>query len=168
MTQEEFERHLPRLRRRMLSVARRFFGNAEDAEDAVQEALAKLWQRCQRLSADRNLEALAVMTAKNECVELYRRKEQTVLLDEGPPLQIASDGDEADASLVAQERREAFDKAVAQLQKREQQLLRMRYDDEQSTREIASRTGIPHASVQSMLSMAKKKLKTYLKNKEEE
>ena len=167
MTQEEFSRLAPRLRRRMLSVARRFFGNDDDAEDATQEALAKLWQRCRMLSAERNIDALAVMIAKNECVDIYRRREQTLSIDEQTPLQLASEGEEADAALLQQERQTEIDAAIGKLQKREQQILRLRYEDEQTTRQIALQTGIPHPSVQSMLSMAKKKLKQYLKNNKE-
>ena len=168
MTQEEFERQVPRLRRRMLSTARRFFGDTDDAEDAVQEALARLWQRSRLLCADRNLEALAVMVAKNECVNIYRRREQMVSLDNGSLPHLAPSADETDTPLLEQERRASMDEAIGRLQKREQQIVRMRFDDGQSTREIANLTGIPHPSVQSMLSAAKKKLKHYLIIKERE
>ena len=126
-----------------------------------------MWQRCRMLSAERNIDALAVMIAKNECVDIYRRREQTLSIDEQTPLQLASEGEEADAALLQQERQTEIDAAIGKLQKREQQILRLRYEDEQTTRQIALQTGIPHPSVQSMLSMAKKKLKQYLKNNKE-
>ena len=38
MTQEEFEHIAPALRELMLTVARSFFGNEDDADDVAQEA----------------------------------------------------------------------------------------------------------------------------------
>ena len=59
MTRKEFEIIILRLRPLMVKVGRDFFGNQMDAEDVAQEALLRLWKYCERLDADRNLEALA-------------------------------------------------------------------------------------------------------------
>ena len=79
MTHAEFEHIIPHLRPLMVRVGRDFFGNAEDAEDVAQDSLIRLWTYCEKLDAQRNLEALAVMVAKNICVQRYHRLEHLPL-----------------------------------------------------------------------------------------
>ena len=80
MTRKEFEIIILRLRPLMVKVGRDFFGNQMDAEDVAQEGLLRLWNYCERLNADRNLDALAVKVAKNVCVDIY--KERNIYEDE--------------------------------------------------------------------------------------
>ena len=144
----------------MVKVGRDFFGNQMDAEDVAQEALLRLWNYCERLSADRNLEALAVKVAKNVCVDLYKNRntyEDEITADvASPPSQ------SADAELHAKEVMQKIDEAMERLNPRERDLLKARQLEGKSAEEIAEQTGIPKSSVKSMISMARKKLKTDL------
>ena len=144
----------------MVKVGRDFFGNQMDAEDVAQEALLRLWNYCERLNADRNLDALAVKVAKNVCVDIY--KERNIYEDEikvdvaSPPSQ------SADAELHAKEVQLKIDEAMERLNPRERDLLKARQLEGKSAEEISEQTGIPKSSVKSMISMARKKLKTDL------
>ena len=144
----------------MVKVGRDFFGNQMDAEDAAQEGLLRLWNYCERLNADRNLDALAVKVAKNVCVDIY--KERNIYEDEikvdvaSPPSQAA------DAELHAMEMQQKIDEAMERLNPRERDLLKARQFEGKSAEEISEQTGIPKSSVKSMISMARKKLKTDL------
>lgn len=144
----------------MVKVGRDFFGNQMDAEDVAQEALLRLWNYCERLSADRNLEALAVKVAKNVCVDLYKNRntyEDEITSDiASPPSQ------SADAELHAKEVQQKIDEAIERLNPRERDLLKARQLEGKSAEEISEQTGIPKSSVKSMISMARKKLKTDL------
>ena len=60
---------------------------------------------------------------------------------------------------------EALDEAVNQLQVRERQLFEMRQQEGLSIEEIAQQTGIPKASVQSMIAMARKKVFNEMKRR---
>lgn len=51
MTQEEFEKIAPGLRKVMKSIGRNFFGNESDADDVAQEGLVALWRYRDRLDA---------------------------------------------------------------------------------------------------------------------
>lgn len=64
-----------------------------------------------------------------------------------------------------QESLKALDEAFQQLQPRERQLFEMRQKEGLSTEEIAQQTGIPKASVQSMIAMARKKLFNEMKRR---
>ena len=144
----------------MVKVGRDFFGNQMDAEDVAQEALLRLWNYCERLSADRNLEALTVKVAKNVCVDLYKNRntyENEITADvASPPSQ------SADAELHAKEVQQKIDEAMERLNPRERDLLKARQLEGKSAEEISEQTGIPKSSVKSMISMARKKLKTDL------
>lgn len=141
----------------MVKVGRDFFGNQMDAEDVAQEALLRLWKYCERLDADRNLEALAVKVAKNVCVDLYKSRntyEDEITSDiASPPSQ------SADAELHAKEVQQKIDEAMERLNPRERDLLKARQLEGKSAEEISEQTGIPKSSVKSMISTARKKLK---------
>lgn len=141
----------------MVKVGRDFFGNQMDAEDVAQEALLRLWKYCERLNADRNLDALAVKVAKNVCVDLYKSRntyEDEITYDiASPPSQ------SADAELHAKEVQQKIDEAMERLNPRERDLLKARQFEGKSAEEISEQTGIPKSSVKSMISTARKKLK---------
>lgn len=161
MTREEFEHIAPTLRSLMMKVGRDFFGNRMDAEDIAQEGLVRLWNYCGRLDAGRNLEALAVRVAKNLCVEHYKNGAgltDNVQADRFP----APASDAADAGVQAGELQTHIDHAMGRLAQRERQLVETKLMGERPTEEIAGETGIPLASVRSMISMAKKKLRKEL------
>jgi RNA polymerase sigma factor (sigma-70 family) len=141
----------------MVKVGRDFFGNQMDAEDVAQEALLRLWNYCERLNADRNLEALAVKVAKNVCVDLY--KSRNTYEDEITSDIASSPSQSADAELHAKEVQQKIDEAIERLNPRERDLLKARQLEGKSAEEISEQTGIPKSSVKSMISTARKKLK---------
>jgi len=141
----------------MVKVGRDFFGNQMDAEDVAQEALLRLWKYCERLNADRNLDALAVKVAKNVCVDLY--KSRNTYEDEITYDIASSPSQSADAELHAKEVQQKIDEAMERLNPRERDLLKARQLEGKSAEEISEQTGIPKSSVKSMISKARKKLK---------
>ena len=155
MERREFEQMLSRLRPLTVQVGYRFFGNRNDAEDVAQDALLRLWTYCEQLDAERNMEALAIMVAKNICVEKYKRKQIGIAE--------ANQDIEAGEGIRAQETLMLIDTAIKSLSPRQQQLVRRRYIEDHSAEEIAAETGIPKPSVKSMLSTAKSKLIKILK-----
>ncbi len=141
----------------MVKVGRDFFGNDADADDVAQEGLIRLWRYCERLNAERNMEALAVKVAKNICVEIYRKRTtKTISLTDRLESNEASD--DADAAIVAGETQQKIDEAMERLSPRERELLRKRHIEGHTAEEIATETGIPKPSVKSMISMARKKM----------
>ena len=141
----------------MVKVGRDFFGNDADADDVAQEGLIRLWRYCERLNAERNMEALAVKVAKNICVEIYRKRTTRIIsLTDHIESNETSDG--ADANIVAGETQQKIDEAMERLSPRERELLRKRHIEGHTAEEIATETGIPKPSVKSMISMARKKM----------
>lgn len=166
MDRTAFEQTAARLRPLIFRIGRDFFGSADDAEDVAQETLLQLWRYCQQLDESRNIEALAVRVAKNCCVNMKRRQHLTLVretdgMGETNPSPHLSPHEEVER----EEGLKALDEAIGQLQLRERQLFEMRQQNGLSTEEIAQQTGIPKASVQSMVAMARKKVFNEMKRR---
>lgn len=166
MDKTTFEQTAARLRPLILRIGRDFFGSADDAEDVTQETLIRLWQYCQRLDEGRNIEALAARVAKNCCVDMQRRIHiETVRENDDGPVPIPSLAPSPHEEMEQKEGIAALDEAVSTLKPREKELFEMRQQEGLSTEEIARQTGIPRASVQSMISMARKKVFNEMKRR---
>lgn len=157
MRRDEFEKLAPDLRKQMLRVGLAFFGNRHDAEDVAQDGLIRLWTYCERLDVGYTLEPLAVKVAKNVCVDLYKRRrvEGKGVVADAP----AQKSYNADAHLQTEESIMQIDCVLRTLRPYEERLVRQRHLEDKSTDEIAEETGMPKASVKSILSMARAKLK---------
>lgn len=166
MDKTTFEQTAARLRPLILRIGRDYFGSADDAEDVAQETLLRLWQYCQRLDEGRNMEALAARVAKNCCVDMQRRS-RIDTVREGEEVLVLSPAlmPSPHEEMEQKEGVEALDEAVNQLQARERQLFEMRQQEGLSIEEIAQQTGIPKASVQSMIAMARKKVFNEMKRR---
>lgn len=168
MTHPEFEHIAAQLRQRVLKVCLRFFDCREDAEDAAQESMERLWRYCEHIDAGRNVELLAVRVAKNCCVSLHRKWQHerhttdVALLSQ----RIATPhSDSPQEQLEAEDLQKTALDVVALLKPRERQLFELRANLDLSNEEIAKQTGIPKASVAAMLSAARKKVFTELKRR---
>jgi RNA polymerase sigma factor (sigma-70 family) len=80
MTRLEFNNCIYQLSRKLYQVAYRFLKNREEAEDAVQEVFIKLWNKKDELDKYNSIEALAITTIKNFCIDQLR-KVRTIGID---------------------------------------------------------------------------------------
>ena len=163
MTQKEFEQLIPELRHLMLKVGSDFFGSTMDAEDVAQESLARLWLNLERLDSSRDLSSLAIKVAKNVCIYIYRRHVRPK--GKIPDSLSAPLSDNADAGIAAEECLADIEFALNLLTPSERSLLNSRVNQGKSSSDISAETGIPKASVMSIISKAKKKVKTIIRNR---
>ena len=70
-----------RLRNRFRTRARRILGNAEDADDALQEAFFKLWSKDYEIRTASEAEALLSTAVRNTSLDAVRRRRDKVPLD---------------------------------------------------------------------------------------
>ena len=150
-----------RIRPRMMKIALDFFQNQEDAEDAVQEVLLRMWLRDG--SPNDNYEALAVRATKNVCVSMWRkqklRRMETIDTDNDTSM----DSGSSDSQVLTQEQAQRIEQAISRLPRSEQRLIRLKQEADLEADEIAVITGIPVRSVRSMISSARHKLLKLLK-----
>lgn len=74
MNQNEFMQLVSPFKSKIFRVAKRLLVSTEEAEDATQEVLVKLWTRNESLSAYNSVEALAMTMTKNYCLDQLKSK----------------------------------------------------------------------------------------------
>ena len=167
MTQEEFEKIAPGLRKVMKSIGRNFFGNESDADDVAQEGLVALWRYRDRLDAGSTHEGLAIRIAKHCCIDMERRQKEGVLLYGNiPPESMTRDMSVAlspQEMMEMEELQTAMDDAFNRLNPSERRLYKFRELEGRGLDEIASETNIPKPSVKSIVAVARKKIFEELK-----
>jgi len=78
MEQQEFIAEVVPLKNKLFRFAKRILDRTEEAEDVVQEVFIKLWTRREKLDEYRSIEALAMITTKNMCLDKIRTKKYPV------------------------------------------------------------------------------------------
>lgn len=166
MTRSEFEHTAARLRPLMLRIALDFFGTNSEADDVTQEAMLALWRYCERIDPERNVEGLAVRVTKNCCVSWRRRHAfMATLSDSSPSCSVPVLSPSPQDILEAKDAQTILADAIARLKPRERELFEMRQLEGLTLDEITAQTGIQKPSVKSMISTARKKLLTELKQR---
>lgn len=84
MEQNDFENIAAAIRAKVLGVARHYGLSEEEAEDAAQDTMLKLWAMRDELDRYRSVEALAVSIAAHLSVSALRRQRPVTL--DGRPL----------------------------------------------------------------------------------
>ena len=159
MTRSEFELMAPKLRAEMLKVSLAFFGDGDDAEDTVQEAMLQLWRYCGQIDSGRNVTGLAVRVAKNCCVSIHRQRQLEVTCQSQiSNLQSQIHEVSPHERLEARDMQHIMEETIALLKPRERQLFEMRQLEGLSNDDITRQTGIPKNSVAVMVSAARKKV----------
>jgi RNA polymerase sigma factor (sigma-70 family) len=78
MTRDQFNDLVRQLSRKLFGFAFRILRNQEEAEDAVQEVLLKLWKMEKKLDEYKSIEALATTMIKNYSIDQLRRGKHIV------------------------------------------------------------------------------------------
>ena len=159
MTTEEFIRDIIPLQPAMQRMAEQILRNSDDAADAVQETLARLWHRRLRLGLVKDKRGYCLNALRNECISMLRHRRPTVdintladSLPEEPP----------QAALLAEQRYRQLDQAIQQLTPLQQQLISLKYVEQHSTKEIAQITGLTPSNIDTIMSRTYAQLRTII------
>ncbi|MEZ5964216.1 MAG: sigma-70 family RNA polymerase sigma factor [Planctomycetota bacterium] len=136
-----------------------YLGDQGEAEDAVQDVLAKVL--ASRVVPDR-FRTWLYATARNHCLNLLRsrRRHATVPLPSTTPIAATQTG--FLSKLVRAESQARLVEAFASLSVDEQEALRLRYAEQLARDEIAEITGVPPSTVKSRLFAGLQKLRSAL------
>ena len=148
----------PRLQR----VALRLLGNAEDAEDIVQEVYMKLWSKRDALPDVKDMEAYCVTLTKNMCIDRLRNAEaEKADVDEVPTMLAATD--DVEAQVERHDAVEQVKRIIGTLPEHQQQVITLRDMEDCSFEEIAEQTGLTAVNVRMLLSRARKTIRERFK-----
>ena len=144
----------PRLQR----VALRLLGNAEDAEDMVQEVYMKLWNKRDALPDVQDVEAYCVTLTKNMCIDRLRMAEvEKEDMDEVPTMLAATD--DVEAQVERRDTVEQVKQIIETLPEHQQQVITLRDMEDYSFEEIAEQTGLTAVNIRMLLSRARKTIR---------
>jgi len=162
MSQEIFRAVILPMRQQLFFQAQRMLEKDEEAEDAVQEVLLKLWHMRDSLSGYDNPAAFATTVAKNHCLDRLRVMKRTESLDN--LYDTHSSSDTPYLQLERKNTEKVLHRIINQLPPLQQAIIRMKDVEEYEVEEIAEITGTTPEAVRVNLSRARKKVREeYLK-----
>ena len=156
-----FERESRRVRPHLLSYALTLLPTSDDAEDAVQETLLKLWGVRHRIADEPHLRNLARCIVRQVCVNMLR----SMAVRQTEPLSDELEIPSTDTPLLRLEHRELMVRAQSVWQALPQQhriILHMKETEGLSLEEIAQLLGTTNGNVRTRLSRARKEMLTRL------
>lgn len=169
MELNEFINTVTAVRSQMLQQAQTYLKDTDDAEDVVQEALAKLWQMRQRIDNAEKMAHLASVIVKNSSLNAIRKKRKSL----SPPLprregdvseRWMASSDSPQRQLEYKETRQRLQQAIKQLPDKQRAVMRMRNVEQLSYTEIAQVLGTTESSVRAMICKARATLMKQMKS----
>lgn len=147
--QEKYLSLAPALYRIAFSV----LGNAEDAEDAVQDTFLRLCEETDRLAGMERPEAYFAVTVRNISINLLRQRHEVTEAVE--TMEVSAERGAADRL----EARDELHDILGRLSDNERRVLLLRHAAECSFADIASLTGQTESGVRMLLSRARQRLR---------
>lgn len=157
MDAESFKKEFLPYHRKLYCIAYRLLENAADAEDLVQEAYLKLWDKREGLVIISNPEAFSVTLVKNMCFDLLRSGKYT-LSRQSVELAEVHNMSQADNFEVRDEAQQVRH-IIAHLPVQQQKIVTLRDVKGCSYEEIEQVTELNATNVRVLLSRARKKIR---------
>lgn len=160
MEHQEFNRQVLPIRDKLYRMAKRLLVSREEAEDATQEILLRLWDRNGLLKEYRSVEAFAMTMTKNFCLDRLKSKQAAHLS------LVHSNYSEPDRSLDSQiEEKDSLswvEKIVNKLPEQQRMVIQLRDVEAYSFEEIAEIMDMKPTAVRVALSRARKTVREEL------
>lgn len=157
MDADRFKKEFLPFHRKLYFVAYRLLESEADAEDLVQEAYLKMWDKRESLQAIGNPEAFSVRLVKNMCYDILRSG-KNVLNKQAVELGEVNETTHADP-LETKDDLRVVKNIIASLPEQQQKVVVLRDIKECSYEEIAQLTGLSSGNVRVLLSRARKKIR---------
>lgn len=157
MNQFEFINIITPFKDRVFRLAKRLLVSNEEAEDATQEVLVRLWNNKNKLESYSSVEALAMTITKNYCLDQLKSKRATEMRI------VHSNYTDGQPSLQKQaEDRDSWEwaeKVINTLPEQQRMILQMRDIEQYEFEEIAKIMDMNETAVRVALSRARKTIR---------
>ena len=151
-------RKLPRL----LALASRILGDADEARDVAQESFLRIWRQAANWRAgEARFDTWLHRVALNLCRDRLRRRKERPL-NEDEALQLADTAPSPDEHLEAADRSARMAAALAALPERQREAIVLQYYQELSNIDAAALMEISVEALESLLSRARRQLRNQL------
>jgi len=145
---------------RLLRFARGILGNLEEAEDAVQDTLIRLWENAARWTPDARIATWLHRVCYNRSIDMLRRRKAFV--DDGVLEDFPDPADAPEASLIESQSMLTLRAAIEALPPRQRSAILLFHFQESSQRDAAEIMGVSEAAFESVLARARRQLKRWL------
>ena len=162
MTDKDFKNAILQHQPYMQQVAEKLLGDADNAEDAVQEAVIGLWKQRESLKTSVDMKSLCGTVVKRRCIDMLRKQRPEVPIDESLMLTEPSPDE------YSEERYLMSRAMVDRLPARQRDVILMKYEEGMDNKTIEKATGMSSTHVYATLSRAYKALRDALTQKKEE
>jgi len=163
MTQSEFLNVVMPFKDKLYRLSKRLLISAEEAEDATQEILMKLWSKNSNIANYKNVEAFAMTMTKNFCLDRLKSKQSSNLK------LVHSNYEDGNTSLQKQvEARDSIswvEKIMEELPEQQKLVLQLRDVEEYDFKEIGDLLEMQPTAVRVALSRARKTVREKLMQK---
>jgi len=140
--------------------ARRLLGNADDAQEVVQEAFLRVWREAGRWQAGQaRFSTWLYKVVTNLCID--RKRRWRVLFTDAPPEE-TDDAPGADGQMMAAEQAAALQDCLQELAPRQKTAILLCYFEELSNREAAEIMGLTVEALESLLTRGRQRLRGLL------
>lgn len=160
----EFIHSVERLRGDLLRQARRLLDSEDDAEDAVQETLMKLWIMKERILNADKMRNMATVVCRNVSLNILRDARQSVPIETAEVITLQGN---PQVLLEEQESRQKLKRSIEKLTDKQRAILRMRNVENMTYADIAKIIGSSESSVRGMISKARLALLKQMKGTKE-
>ncbi len=135
-------------------------GNEQDALDASQEALIRIYRKIDTFQEKAKFSTWVQRIVSNICMDKFRAKKETVSIDEHEL--VLPDRNNVEDSILQTGLAEDVQSAIAKLPEQYRVVVVMRYLQELSYQEISDTLQVPLNTVKSYLFRARQQLQEYL------
>ena len=160
MNQNEFVLIVAPFKDKVFRLAKRLLVSTEEAEDATQEVLVKLWSKNGGLSGYNSIEAFAMTMTKNYCLDQLKSKRSenlkivhTNYTDSAPAL---------DQKLEDNDSLNWVEKSISQLPEQQRMIIQLRDIEQYEFEEMAKILDMTESAIRVSLSRARKTIREYM------
>ena len=157
MTAQDFKQRFMPHYRLLYRVAYRLTGNAQDAEDLLQDTYLKLWLKRDDLTKEAETQAYLVTLMRNLFLDQRRLKR----IDTSADLDKAEPPDEQclDRQIDSRDEASQMEGLIRQLPERDGNIVQMHLVEGRSYKEIEQDTGLSQGNIRIIVMRARQKLK---------
>lgn len=132
-------------------------GNAEDADDLLQETFIKVYMNLHRYSPEYTFGQWLYTIARNTFIDYVRKRQDDLPIDEkfSSP---ASNTPTPEESVINSQQRHQIELCIVRLPENYRRLIRMRFFDEYSYEEIAVKLSLPLGTVKTQIHRARERM----------
>ena len=158
MTEAQFRQTIHTISQPIHALALRMLRIEEDAKDAVQETIIKLWKKRNELDKINNIQAFAYTLTKNYCLDQIK-KHKTLSSDDEGFLTEPINEENPQEQLEGQSTKDLIMQTINDLPELQREIIRMRDIDELEFEEIAKVLDMNTGAIRTNLSRARQRVK---------